>query len=50
MFDYELERLMSTYGDYIVRICYIYLKNKTLAEDAIQEAFINAYKGYLKKW
>ncbi len=44
MFDYELERLMSTYGDYIAHICYIYLKNKTLAEDATQEAFINAYK------
>ena len=45
MFDYELERLMNTYGDYIARICYIYLKNKTLAEDATQEAFINAYIG-----
>lgn len=43
MFDYELERLMNTYGDYIARICYIYLKNKTLAEDATQEVFINAY-------
>lgn len=45
MFDYELERLMNTYGNYIARICYIYLKNKTLAEDATQEAFINAYMG-----
>lgn len=44
MFDYELERLMNTYGDYIARICYIYLKNRTLAEDATQEVFINAYK------
>ena len=44
MFDYELERLMNTYGDYIARRCYIYLKNKTLAEDATQEVFINAYK------
>ena len=44
MFDYELERLMNTYGDYIARMCYIYLKNKTLAEDATQEVFINAYK------
>ena len=45
MFDYELERLMNTYGDYIARICYMYLKNKTLAEDATQEVFINVYKG-----
>lgn len=45
MYDYELERLMDTYGDYIARMCYIYLKNKTLAEDATQEVFINAYKG-----
>lgn len=40
----ELEHLMNTYGDYIARMCYIYLKNQTLAEDATQEVFIKAYK------
>lgn len=40
----KLEQLMNTYGDYMVRMCYIILKNWSLAEDAAQETFIKAYQ------
>ena len=42
--EIEIERMMDTYGNYIVRMCYMMLKNRTLAEDAAQEVFIKAYK------
>lgn len=41
-----LERLMSEYGDTILRMCYLYLKDYHLAEDAVQETFIKAMKSY----
>ena len=42
----ELEWLMDTYGDQIVRLCYMYLKDWHLAEEATQETFIKVYKKY----
>ncbi|ADZ85737.1 sigma-70 family RNA polymerase sigma factor [Cellulosilyticum sp. ST5] len=44
MTEYELEQMMNQYGDYIARTCYIYLKDWALAEDAVQEVFIKAYR------
>lgn len=44
--DLLLERLMSEYGDSILRICYAYLKDYQLAEDATQDTFIKALKSY----
>ena len=41
-----LERLMNEYGDTILRICCLYLKDYQLAEDAVQETFIKAMKSY----
>lgn len=41
-----LERLMREYGDSIFRMCYLYLKDYYLAEDATQETFVNAMKSY----
>lgn len=41
-----LEKLMSDYGDAILRMCYLYLKDYQLAEDATQETFIKAMKSY----
>lgn len=41
-----LEKLMSDYGDSILRMCYLYLKDYQLAEDATQETFIKAMKSY----
>ncbi len=42
----DVERMMSEYGDTILRLCYMYLKDHQLAEDATQEAFIRAYCKY----
>lgn len=44
MIHSELERLMNTYGDSITRMCYLYLKDWHLAEEATQETFIKAYR------
>ncbi len=37
---------MNEYGDSILRMCYLYLKDYQLAEDATQETFIKAMKSY----
>ncbi|WP_040198072.1 RNA polymerase sigma factor [Candidatus Soleaferrea massiliensis] len=42
----EMERLMDAYGDILLRVCYLYLKDLQLAEDALQETFLRAYRGY----
>lgn len=42
----NLERLISEYGDALLRMCYLYLKDYHLAEDAVQETFIKAMKSY----
>ena len=34
-----LERLMNTYGDELLRMCFLYLKDYQLAEDAVQDTF-----------
>ena len=41
-----LDRLMNEYGDDILRVCYLYLKDYHLAEDAVQETFIRAMRSY----
>ena len=41
-----LERLMNEYGDTVLRMCYLYLKDYQLAEDAVQETFVKAMKSY----
>lgn len=43
-----LEKLMSDYGDDIFRMCFLYLKDYQLAEDATQETFIKAMIAYEK--
>lgn len=42
--DDEIERMMRQYGTAIFRMCCAYLCDKSLAEDAVQETFIKAYK------
>ena len=42
--DEWLAELMQTYGDDILRLCYVILQDRTLAEDASQEVFLKAYK------
>ena len=42
--DREFERLVHEYQKTLLRMCYLYLRDKTLAEDAVQETFIKVYK------
>ncbi len=42
--DFILERLVQEYQGALLRICYLYLKDVTLAEDAVQETFLKAYR------
>ena len=37
-------RLMNEYGDSILRLCAMYLRDIPLAEDAAQETFLRAYR------
>lgn len=42
----NLERLVNEYGDTLLKMCYLHLKDYHLAEDAVQETFIKAMKSY----
>lgn len=42
--DRLLDELMRSYGDDILRLCFIILQDRMFAEDASQEVFIKAYK------
>lgn len=44
--DAEINRLIDEYGNDVLRISYIYLKDKHRAEDAFQEVFLKVYKKY----
>ncbi len=39
----EIERLMTLYEDSLLRMCFVYLHDAGLAEDAVQETFLKAY-------
>ncbi len=41
-----VERLMDSYGDGILRLCYLFLRDRALAEDAAQETFVRAWQHY----
>ena len=40
----RLERMMEQYGNDLLRICCVYLKDASMAEDAVQETFVKAYR------
>lgn len=42
----DITRMMKEYGNQILRICYIYLRDYKLSEDAMQDTFIKVYKNY----
>ncbi len=44
--DEELKRLVVTYEKELLRLCCVYLKDVQLAEDAVQETFVKAYRGF----
>lgn len=41
-----LENLIQQYGNSVLRMCYLYLKDYHLAEDVTQETFIQVYEKY----
>lgn len=40
----ELTRLMKNYETDVVRLCFLYLRDLSLAEDAAQETFLKVYR------
>ena len=44
--ELNLEKIISEYGDSVFRMCYLYLRDYHLAEDAVQETFIKVMKNY----
>ena len=42
----DMEHLITVYGNAIFRMCFAYLKDRGLAEDAVQETFVKAYRQY----
>jgi len=41
-----ISELIKEYGDSMLRMCYIYLKDYHLAEDVVQETFLQVYNNY----
>ena len=39
-----MERLVLQYQQPLLRTCFLYLRDRTLAEDAVQETFLKAYR------
>lgn len=44
--DTEMQRLIDRYGNDILRLCTLYLKDRHLAEDALQETYIKVWQKY----
>lgn len=41
----RLKRWVDTYADILLRTCYLYLGDRHLAQDALQETFFKAWRG-----
>lgn len=41
-----IERMVTEWQLPLLRLCYIQLKDKAMAEDAVQETFLKAYRGF----
>ncbi len=42
----DLDRIIGAYGSAVLRMCFLYLKDAHLAEDAAQETFLKVYRSY----
>ncbi len=42
----DIARMMAQYGDRLLRLCFLYLHDWALSEDAVQETFLRAYKNW----
>lgn len=39
-------RLMTAYGDHILRVCFVMLRDSFMAEEAMQDTFLKAYRAW----
>lgn len=44
--DEEFREMVVTYEKELLRLCCVYLKDVSMAEDAVQETFVKAYRGW----
>ena len=44
--DQTIEKLIVQYQTPLLRLCYIQLQDRALAEDAVQETFLKAYRSF----
>ena len=44
--DQTIERLITQHQTSLLRLCCVQLEHQALAEDAVQETFLKAYKGF----
>ena len=44
--DQTIEKLILQYQTPLLRLCYLQLQDRALAEDAVQETFLKAYRGF----
>ncbi|GAA0182844.1 sigma-70 family RNA polymerase sigma factor [Clostridium sediminicola] len=44
----NMKRLLDEYGNSVLRMCFLYLKDTHLAEDALQDTFIKVYTNHSK--
>lgn len=42
----EIERLIESYGNDVLKISYLYLKDKNKAEDVFQDVFLKVYENF----
>ena len=42
--EHDLTRMMQAYGTQLLRLCTLYLKDRALAEGAVQETFVRAWR------
>ena len=40
------DQLIELYGNRLMRMCFLYLRDYALAEDAVQETYLRAYRNY----
>jgi len=44
----DMDAMVREFGDNLLRMCIVYLRDVALAEDAVQETFMRVYKAYPK--
>ncbi|MDD3335438.1 MAG: sigma-70 family RNA polymerase sigma factor [Eubacteriales bacterium] len=42
--DVRIRRMMNDYGSSLLRMCFLYLRDDALAQDAVQDSFLKAYR------